>query len=430
MVTSPSLVIPRAIWLNAIVFSAVIACSPEDDNRSGRVDPSNTGMDASAPSGSGGSNVDTNDSGSGGAGGSTTTTGGTDAASNPEASVREPEVCAEQTVQLTHKTPLVMFVVDRSGSTAEAYGNTNPDAGPVISRWDALHEAIMDPTSGVVAKTQSEIYIGIVLYDGGPLEEMFSAQMACLMDPTAPGCPDGPPLENPTCPRLIKVSPAQNNYNAIAEQYTFEKAGPDGLTPTALALEAAYKEIESYIAGNLDTSVYFSPVVILVTDGEPNGCTATFDPNTMTMASDYQGPIDQVTAASQKDIKTFVIGIDTSTAGSPPEVGPHLDDLAKIGSGAEKAFVPTNKDELSEILIGLIEQSNCDIALQGEIVEGYEDKGTVTLNGTPLIYNDPNGYAVPNPNQITLVGTACEKFARDKDVVLVASFPCEAIVLM
>lgn len=426
--TSAAFVTRKKVWFCAIICYMTLACSAENSGRvNTTVDYSKTGLDASVASGADGTAVET-----GGTGGpSDVTTGGIDAGDNskklPEASAREAEVCAQQQIQLIHKTPLVMFVVDRSGSTADPYGNSDPDAGPVISRWDALHEAIMDPTNGVVKTTQSEILIGITLYDGGPLLSL----MECFRNRDAPGCSDID-FQNPTanCPRLVTVSPEKNNFDAIASQYTSENAGPDGTTPTALALQNAYQEIESYMSSGLDTKTQFSPVVILVTDGEPNGCDVTMDPNTGTVAPDYQGPVDQVTAASEKGIKTFVVGIDTSTAGSPPEVGPHLDELAQLGGGSDKAFLPTNKDELSKILINLIEQSGCDIAVEGEIVEGYEDKGTVILNGAPLIYGDPNGYRVTNLNQITLLGSACELFSKDEDVVLEASFPCEAIVLL
>lgn len=419
-------------WIYATICFTALACSAESSNRTGTGIYPKAGVNAATTAGASGADI--NAVGAAGTSGfSGDATGGIDAGNGNghEASVRPEEVCAQQTIQLVHKTPLVVFVVDRSGSTSDPYGNTDPDAGPVISRWDALHEAIMDPTSGVVATTQSDILIGITLYDGGAL----ISRVRCFWNPNAPECSqqtagDGGVSED-SCPRLITVSPAKNNYDTIAAQYTYENAGPDGTTPTALALENAYQEIEKFTSTNLDTNNYYSPVVILVTDGEPNGCDLfNMDPNTMTLAADYQGPVDQVTAASEKGIKTFVVGIDTSTAGSPPEVGPHLDQLAQIGGGSDKAFLPTNKEELSALLVDLIERSGCDIAVEGEIVEGYEDKGTVVLNGNPLIYGDPNGYQVTSSNQLTLLGSSCELFSREQDVILEASFPCEAIVLM
>jgi len=344
----------------------------------------------------------------------------------------DPDACAQGDIVITRRTPMVMFVVDRSNSTSAVYGNADPDAGPVITRWQALHDAIMEPTNGVIAKTQSEIYIGITLYDSGNLQDAFGGRanpLMCALDPTIPGCQ---PDSGPKCPRLLTVPPAKNSFNDIAAIYTEANAGPGGLTPTALALAEAYAQLEAQVSGQLDKKANLTPVVILVTDGEPNSCTMEMvqNPNggPPGIKPDYEGPVAQVTAAAKKGIKTFVIGIDTSTAGSPAEVGPHLDQLAKIGSNT-KAFLPANKDELSTVLVDLMGKVNCDVVLNGEIVQGYETKGTVSLNSVALEVNGQDGYLVTLPNRISLQGKACDTFSKSEQALLSAKFPCEAIVL-
>jgi len=191
-------------------------------------------------------------------------------------------------------------------------------------------------------------------------------------------------------------APAKNNYDAIAAQYNETNAGPGGLTPTALALAEAYQQIEAQTVGGLDKTASYTPVVILVTDGEPNNCGLPIP--------DYQGPIDQVTAAAQKDIKTYIIGIDTAAAGSPPEVQPNLDNLAKLGNtGIDKAFTPATKEELAATLVSLMAKASCEIKLNGKLVKGYEDKGEVLLNSEKLAFNDPNGFTVDTDgNSITV----------------------------
>lgn len=306
-----------------------------------------------------------------------------------------------------------MFVIDRSDSTKTQYGTASPDAGTVVTRWQALHDTIMDPTNGVIAKTQDKIYIGVTLYDGGPLPTL-----QCILDPAS--CPDVG-----ACPRLITEPPAKNNFNKIAAIYNETNAGPGGTTPTAAALAEAYAQIEKQTTSVLDKAANPTPFVILVTDGEPNGC--EYPP-----VSDYQGPEREVTTAAGKGIKTYVIGIDTSqsSGNNSSVIQTNLDNLAKLGkTGVTKAYTPTNKDQLAKTLTGLIGNASCEVTLNGKIAKGWEDQGTVLLNSVAIKYNDANGYKVTGDSTITLQGKACEQFSKDLTVILHADFPCEGFTL-
>jgi hypothetical protein len=318
-----------------------------------------------------------------------------------------------------------MFVVDRSGSTSTVYGQSDPDAGVAgITRWQALHDAIMDPSTGVVAKTQGELYLGITLYDGGEDMAMAGPNGMPFWMCYIPGmCDPDAGINFGTCPRLITVPPAKNNYNAIAQQYNDTNAYPGGTTPTALALQEAYAQIEQQVSGGLDKTVKLTPVVILVTDGEPNNCGNPF-------VADYQGPADQVAAASKRGIRTFVVGIDTALAGSSPEVQSNLDELAKLGNtGVNVAYTPTSKEELSKTLITYIGKASCEVILNGKIAAGYESRGKVSLNSEPIGYNDNNGYKVTSEDKILLQGKACDRFSNDSTATLHAEFPCEGVIL-
>jgi hypothetical protein len=383
-----------------------MGCSPEAPNASSE------GVFYGSQAGSSGATVDVfGGSGSGaivitGSGG-ITGNNGNKAAGKTSGGVDDK--CVQQDIQMTRRTPIVMFVVDRSNSTSAQYG-TGTDTGAIPTRWQALHDAIMDPANGVIAKTQKEIYIGITLYDGGDL-------IACMQDPKSEGC-----VAAGGCPRFITISPEKNNYDKIAAQYNEINAGPGGTTPTAAALAEGYAQIEKQTAAVLDKSANLTPVVILVTDGEPNNCGLPIP--------DYQGPIDQVTAAAKKDIKTFVVGIDTAGGSSPAEVQPNLDKLAKLGNtGVDKAFTPTNKDELSNTLVNLVGSASCEINLNGKIAAGWESKGTVTLSSLALEYNGADGYKVTGESTIALQGEACKKFTQNPTVILHAEFPCAGFVL-
>lgn len=410
-------------WWNlasVLTLCVSIGCSAENKVQTGG------GVSFAANGGGGGQTADTEATGV--VTGTQPNTSSNVAADNGRsgaADVKKEGNCVDQNVQISRQTPLVMFVVDRSGSTSTVYGQSDPDAGvPGITRWQALHDAIMDPSTGVVAKIQGELYLGITLYDGGEDMAMAGPNGMPFWMCYIPGmCDPDAGTSFGTCPRLITVPPAKNNYDAIAQQYNETNAYPGGTTPTALALEEAYAQIEQQVSGGLDKTAKLTPVVILVTDGEPNSCGNPF-------VADYQGPADQVAAAAKRGIRTFVVGIDTALAGSLPEVQSNLDNLAKLGNtGINVAYTPTSKEELSKTLISYIGKATCEVILNGKIAIGYEGRGKVSLNSEPIGYNDNNGYKVTSEDKILLQGKACDRFSNDATIILHAEFPCEGVVL-
>jgi hypothetical protein len=421
MAVKTGLLVRFALAAGVVTHLLSIGCSAEKKGIgvNGQTFGANGGSGAEVAVGSGGS--DTNSSSStpvrsGQAGSGATTKNNTGTGGN----------CVDVNVQMSRQTPVVMFVVDRSGTTSLPYGDVDPDAGNFVTRWQVLHNAIMDPVSGVIAKTQKDLYLGITLYDGGDLGgggpngmPFWMCYIPGMCDPDASTSVPG----TGSCPRLITVPPAKNNFDAIAAKYNETEAGPGGMTPTALALAEAYKQIEEQTKAGLDKKSHLTPVVVLVTDGEPNGCDNPF-------VADYQGPINQVTAASQKGIKTFVIGIDTAIAGSAPEVQSNLDNLAKLGNtGINVAYTPTSQQDLSNTLVSYIGKASCEVVLNGKIAPGYEQRGTVLLNSSTLGYDDKNGYKVTAEDKILLQGSACDKFLNDLTAIFHADFPCEGITL-
>jgi hypothetical protein len=395
-------------------------CSAEGDSGDGTTPAytGSSGTNGGAGSGSGGAQ-----SGSGTTGGGVTS-GFTGGGSGIGGTIGGAGICADVTVTASRVKPWILFVVDRSGSTANSF----PGAA---SRWHALYDALMAPGAGVIPTLESVAYFGMVLYDGG--EQSIGnwqnalntglASLICLI----PGmCPDGgvPPVAGAggasgtdagpeaECPRLIQIPPALYNSQPIDAEY--QNAGPGGSTPTALALEAAYQIVSDAQLTAPDTE-QGPQFVILCTDGEPNGCEAGGGNNT-----DYQGPINAVTAAAANGIKTFVVGIAVEA-----QAQQHLDELAVIGSTGSPAFSPTTSDELvqriSEIVGGAV---GCQVRLNGTVTPGEECTGQVILNGIERECNGPDGWFLADESHIELQGAACEEFLTNTDSILQAGFPC------
>jgi len=113
-----------------------------------------------------------------------------------DAAIGNQELCSDTKVQTTRVTPWVLFVVDRSGSTAEEFPGSD-------SKWQALYDALMEPNTGVIPTLQSQAYFGMVLYDGG--EQNMGGWMntlLCLFDPTA-CAPATTGTGAEACPRLL-----------------------------------------------------------------------------------------------------------------------------------------------------------------------------------------------------------------------------------
>jgi hypothetical protein len=402
-------------WVLVLVFTASdLGCSAEGGIGSA-VGPARSGGN-----GSGGTSGGSQQSGAGN--GSKTSAGTTGGGSESGAggSLGGADICADANVQASRVKPWVLFVVDRSGSTAESFPGSS-------SKWQALYDALMAPGTGVIPTLESVAYFGMVLYDGGEQNvagfvNTAITSLICLI----PGlCPDGgvpaaggaggasgdagPVAE---CPRLIQIPPALNNALAIDTEY--RNAGPGGSTPTALALQAAYQIVTDaqQIAPDTEQGPQF---VILCTDGEPNGCNGGGNNNT-----DYQGPIDAVTAAANNGIKTFVVGIAVNDAAQQ-----HLDQLAVLGNTGSPAFSPTSKDELVQKLTEIVGGAvGCQVKLNGTVTPGQECTGEVYLNSVMIECNGPDGWRLADESHIELQGAACDEFLNNTDSILTAGFPC------
>jgi len=291
--------------------------------------------------------------------------------------------CIEGQVKFNAVVPQVWLLLDRSGSMSDSFG-TN-------TRWQALGAVLLgDPTNpsdrGVVGEFESRVAFGAVFYTSG------SGPTGCALD-------------------LESVALAANNYAHIRQRYN--KLGPSGGTPTAESVAAT-------VAVAATSDLTGGPkILVLATDGAPGSCA----PQTTTPT---QAVEDEVAKAFRKKIQTFAISI---ASGTDVE---HMQRVANIGIGLPAnspnpapLYTAGSQDELKNAFSTILTDvpRSCVFELNGNVDRDHADRGTVTLAGKTLAYDDDDGWILKQPDQVELVGSACERIqAGEEDLDI--SFPC------
>jgi von Willebrand factor type A domain len=318
--------------------------------------------------------------GGGGAGGDGT--GGFFGASSGSGSGMGGDGCADVVVNFEKQIPTVMLLIDQSGSMTAAFGNGN--------RWEVLYDTLMNANNGIVKTLQNDVRFGLALYT------------------SAGGNAGG------TCPMLTKVPLALANHPAIDAAY--QPQSPQGDTPTGESIDAVAKDLVAY------TEVG-PKIIVLATDGEPDTCAV---PNPQ------MGQPESIKAAQDAyaaGIKTFVISVGAEVSDM------HLQDVANAGAGlpiggADKA--PFYKALDPQALVAAFDTiingvRSCTLKLNGTVDQAGAAAGKVSLDGMLLGYNDPNGWRLTAPDEIELVGTACETIKMGDHSISV-QFPCGIVV--
>jgi hypothetical protein len=312
--------------------------------------------------------------------------------------------CAGKNINTMRVVPTIWLVIDGSGSMVDTFGDT--------SRWKALKEALMDPMVGVVKTLEHQVQWGMIMYDGPT--------------PAPIQLPDGgtamfssPPAK--TCPRVVAVEPKKDNFADINMVYPPDPLG--GSTPTDKALAQVIQHLPPS-AATAGPDVFVQPtIIVLATDGEPNDlCSMSFGPPPDVKPA-VIAAVKQLLDAGDK---TYVI----SLAGTDQGLASHLQDVAKAGGTGMPPFSPMNKDDLIAAFKAIIgPETTCDVTLSGKVKMGNECMGTIQINGKPLDCNSDNGWRLKDMATISITGTACDAYKADPNAMLVADFPCEAILL-
>lgn len=297
----------------------------------------------------------------------------------------EGEACIEVKVEFERLTPSVILLIDKSGSMLDDFGGQN--------RWETVGDTLFDPNTGIIAPLAPQVRFGLALYTS--------------LGGNAGG----------ECPMLDEVPIAIDNFAAISAAYSGAVVADNGDTPTAESVAAVTQTLAAY-------QEIGPKSIILATDGNPDNCQ---DPDAHNAAS-QAGSVREVEAAYAEGITTYVVSVGDEVALD------HLQDLANAGAGVDNGatyYQALNADQLAqafENIVGGI--TNCIFNLNGRVEEGAAGQGSVSLNGTQLGFEDPNGWRLSSPEAIELLGSACEAVKAGAGDTLDITFPCGVITII
>ncbi len=295
------------------------------------------------------------------------------------------EACPSIAVAVDPLIPTVWLVIDQSGSMTQNFNG--------VDRWDAVRDALVNPTTGVVTRLQDKVKFGASLYtsNGG----------------NAGG----------TCPILSESMPSMANYADIDN--LLRTNGPQGDTPTSesiVAVTAAFPPA--------DPANPAPRIIVLATDGDPDNCV---DANAHNAASQAMSET-AVASAYTAGIETFVLSVGDDVSAT------HLQRVADIGigetpgSGAGTPYVANDPTELSAAFEDIIRGARtCEFTLDKPVDVSNQCSGTVSLNGTVLECG--TDWHLTNDTTLELLGGACDTFLTEDSVQLDAEFPCGVVIL-
>ena len=281
--------------------------------------------------------------------------------------------CEAVSLTLDELRPAVTLLVDQSGSMRTGY----PTRESEQTRWQVVRQALLDPDAGVVQSLQQSIQFALVFYT------------------SRNGFVGG------TCPLLSQVSSATNNYEAIRALY--DASYPDDDTPTGAAVVQVAKEIQGSDRKGPE-------VILLVTDGDPDTC----------LQPDPQGgqaeAINAVASAYAQGIDLYVLGVSSDISGDK------LQQLANAGQGRPVDAVwgvdavAAEPFQASSSVAGLTAQLRdilarvplCEVELDRDVGLDEIGAGNVVLDGQPLRYGSPDGFALKDSRHLEIQGKACD----------------------
>jgi Mg-chelatase subunit ChlD len=288
-----------------------------------------------------------------------------------------------EVVQLVANTlvPDMMIVLDRSGSMEDG------------KRWAPSVSAVRKITTDL----QSRIRFGLALFpeDGmasfmtGNSNGSFGFSISTTKSVCTPG--------------KIVVPIADMNAGPIGMQLDMTR--PGGGTPTS---ETLMNLIAGYAAEDTGPDVQQHPkYVLLVTDGAPT-C-PTGGGSEPANQADIDATNKAVEALTAHKVKTYVIGYDTATPGNEM-LAQVLDGLAQRGGTGDQKHRPVEDEASLTAALDSITATIATCNLKLDKAPPRADYVRVTLDGTQLNLDDPNGWRMVDDHTVEIVGSACTTF--------------------
>ena len=299
----------------------------------------------------------------------------------PDAGVKP---CVSGVVALSHATPSIFLVIDRSGSMSfDLKGNEGVPFGAPLegpTRWNILADVLGD----VLPVHERDLSMGVML---------FPANNECGLS------------------AVEDLSPRLANAGSILS--LLASRTPGGGTPIAAAMQAV----------RVPASFAQAKSIILITDGEPN-CNSMLDPLTCTCTQQSSGfpptcaapdiclddtrSVQAITnLRADAGVVTHVVGFATV-----PRASVTLDAMAVAGGaprmGTHKYNSAETQAELTEVLTGISErEKNCTWTALTKLKP--DDMLELRLDG--MVVPEGSGWQWLNRErgEFALLGDWCEK---------------------
>ncbi|MCU0698911.1 MAG: VWA domain-containing protein [Myxococcaceae bacterium] len=277
-----------------------------------------------------------------------------------------PKPCIAGTFTLSPAEPVVMLVLDRSGSMDLVFSNG-------VTRWDALVGSLRATLPAVNQTMQ----VGGLAFPTNTVDE-------CLVPDTS------------------GVWPSRGNVPLLLS--TLESIRPSGATPTADALRVASQVLRGRRAGNA------ARAMVLATDGAPTCGSAPFD-----------STLVRLRQAASEGIPTYVIGI-----ADQPSLRAALQQMAVAGQrprpGPQGFYSAQSVAEL-QLAFGTIRDQVGACSFLTNSVPDARGTIVVTLDGVNVPQDDTGlrgwRWTDRENGELALVGSVCERaVARPASVIV------------
>ncbi len=222
------------------------------------------------------------------------------------------------------------------------------------------------------------------------------------------------------------VLPGSLSGHAVTIRDALLAEAPDSGTPTEPALAGAIRFASGWEAANPTHKT----VVILATDGEPNGCSSTVA-STAAVAS--------AGLAGAPSIPTYVIGVGPSLA--------NLDTIARAGSGGTESYIPVASGDTTAFASAMAriqaKATSCDFTLPSPATGDVDPSATDvqvkngTTGATSVLTRQTDkaacgtgdGYYYDNPaapTRLTLCPSTCSTVNATAALKVEVVFKCRA----
>ncbi len=317
------------------------------------------------------------------------------------ASPGDDDNCGEATIEpvIEFIPGNLMVIFDRSLSMNDLFEAT--------TRLNAAYYAILNGLQDFVCAS-----------DEPDCEEQLN--VASILLPSFPGGVGACYVEDITSPQQINwmsatqfVTAWQTYWNAMPDPDPFVLVLGTPITP---AFQRAAEAIDA-------AALPGRTAVLFITDG---------------LGTCEQGTSADAQAATwlAEGIQTYVVSV-ASLGLLIPGDGSAFNDAVALAGGTDQALNPADVSSLNAALRDIMQEASaapsCEVTLEGgELIDldAACERGTVTVAGVDIACDQQNkteGFWVKAPDQIELVGSACDTLQAEGQ--LSASFPCDVIVI-